>query len=623
VSLFDTVAPLPDTSPGGTPGAGPTAPAAAGGGAPAGQAAGSSPSGPPGGPEPRSAPTGPLADRLRPRGLDELVGQRHLLGPGSPLRRLVEGGGMTSVVLWGPPGTGKTTLAHIVSRATGRRFRELSAVTAGVKDVRAVIDEAREALSSSRSNQSRRAVREPGLFGGAAQPAGGDMAADLRTVLFIDEVHRFTRTQQDALLPAVERGWITLVAATTENPSFSVVAPLLSRSLLFMLTPLTDDDIRALVRRALVDPRGYGGRVRIADDALEHLIRLAGGDARRALTALEASAEAALAVAPTAAPTLATAPTPSAQAAGEGGSPGEVELGPAVAGAGTDTAAPPATSPAVNPAPADPATADPATADLVTADLVTADLVTADPAVDGAAPESRSQPPPAAVDLALLEQSINRAAVRYDRDGDQHYDVVSAFIKSMRGGDADASLHYLARMIEAGEDPRFIARRMIILASEDIGMADPGALGVAVSAAQALELIGLPEARLALAQAVIHLALAPKSNAVIRAMDAATADVRAGKAGPVPRHLRDGHYQGARRLGHGDGYRYPHDYPEGVARQQYPPDELVGVDYYRPGDLGFERRAAARAAELRAVLRAPTLADAPPDPLDGARGEGS
>ncbi|ADP79718.1 replication-associated recombination protein A [Pseudofrankia inefficax] len=622
MSLFDTVAPFPDASPGGVPGAGPTAPAGAGGGAPAGQAAGSRPAGQPGGPLPLPGPTGPLADRLRPRGLDELVGQRHLLGPGSPLRRLVEGGGTTSVVLWGPPGTGKTTLAHIVSRATGRRFRELSAVTAGVKDVRAVIDEARDALSSSRSNQSRRMVREPGLFSDAAQAPGGEVPVDLRTVLFIDEVHRFTRTQQDALLPAVERGWITLVAATTENPSFSVVAPLLSRSLLFTLTPLTDDDIRALVRRALVDPRGYGGRVRIADDALEHLVRLAGGDARRALTALEASAEAALAVAPTAvptaAPTLATTPTPPAQAAGEGGSPGEAELGPAVAGAATDTAAPPATSPAVNPAPTDPTTDDPATADPTAADLVTTD-----PAVDGAAPESRAQAPTAAVDLALLEQSINRAAVRYDRDGDQHYDVVSAFIKSMRGGDADASLHYLARMIEAGEDPRFIARRMIILASEDIGMADPGALGVAVSAAQALELIGLPEARLALAQAVIHLALAPKSNAVIRAMDAATADVRAGKAGPVPRHLRDAHYQGARRLGHGDGYRYPHDYPEGVARQQYPPDELVGVDYYRPGDLGFERRAAARAAELRAVLRSPTPADAPRDPLDAARGEGS
>jgi putative ATPase len=454
-------------------------------------------------------PAGPLAERLRPRGLDELVGQRHLLGPGSPLRRLVDGGGTTSVVLWGPPGTGKTTLAHIVSRATGRRFRELSAVTAGVKDVRAVIDEAR------------------GTQAGA-------------TVLFIDEVHRFTRTQQDALLPAVERGWITLVAATTENPSFSVVAPLLSRSLLFTLTPLTDDDIGALVRRALVDPRGYGGRVRIAGDALEHLVRLAGGDARRALTALEASAEAAL-------QTSRIADLPDRRSR-----------------SGRDPVADPAGTPAAG-----------------------------------------GDPPQAAVDLALLERALDRAAVRYDRAGDQHYDVVSAFIKSMRGGDADAALHYLARMLEAGEDPRFIARRMIILASEDIGMADPGALGVAVSAAQALDLVGLPEARLALAQAVIHLALAPKSNAVIRAIDAATADVRAGKGGPVPAHLRDAHYQGARRLGHGAGYQYPHDFPGGVARQQYAPDELAGVDYFRPGDLGFERRAAARADELRAALRDP------------------
>jgi len=541
VSLFDTDAPFADS-----PTAGPPAV-----GAP-------------------DASAQPLAERLRPRGLDELVGQRHLLGPGSPLRRLVEGGGTTSVVLWGPPGTGKTTLAHIVSRATGRRFRELSAVTAGVKDVRAVIDEAREALSSSRFSQSRRLVREPGLFGDEPGGTGGaPRPADLRTVLFIDEVHRFTRTQQDALLPAVERGWITLVAATTENPSFSVVAPLLSRSLLFTLTPLTDDDIRALVRRALVDPRGYGGRVRIAGNALEHLVRIAGGDARRALTALEASAEAALAAAP----------------------------------------APPPTAPAAPVAPAAPGAQDLGTEDGTADGRVTsAPAAGSSAAPDAAADEPAGPQPLAAVDLALLERSVDRAAVRYDREGDQHYDVISAFIKSMRGGDVDAALHYLARMIEAGEDPRFLARRMIILASEDIGMADPGALGVAVSAAQALDLVGLPEARLALAQAVIHLALAPKSNAVIRAIDAATADVRAGRGGSVPAHLRDAHYQGARRLGHGDGYRYPHDDPRGAVGQQYPPDELVGVDYYRPGEHGFERRAAARAAELRDIVRAPSVA---------------
>ncbi|ONH29171.1 replication-associated recombination protein A [Pseudofrankia asymbiotica] len=612
MSLFDTVSPAADAEPPGAAGDGPAAAAAP------------------------LAPTGPLADRLRPRGLDELVGQRHLLGPGSPLRRLVEGGGTTSVVLWGPPGTGKTTLAHIVSRATGRRFRELSAVTAGVKDVRAVIDEAREALSNSRSSQSRAPAREPRLFGPDAPAGDGARPADLRTVLFIDEVHRFTRTQQDALLPAVERGWITLVAATTENPSFSVVAPLLSRSLLFTLTPLTDDDIRVLVRRALVDPRGYGGRVRIAADALDHLVRLAGGDARRALTALEASAEAALAAVgpasprrePVSRPPAASdaggdapayrepatpaggAPAAASDEAAAGGALSDEALsgeaaGAGTAGAGTDgagtaaagtveaTGAPPAEAGSTRGAVDGAAAGEPAAGDT-------------DPAREaGRAGEiaAGEDEPAAAVDLALLERAVDRAAVRYDRAGDQHYDIVSAFIKSMRGGDPDAALHYLARMLEAGEDPRFIARRMIILASEDIGMADPGALGVAVAAAQALEMIGLPEARLALAQAVIHLALAPKSNAVIRAIDAATADVRAGRGGAVPAHLRDSHYQGARRLGHGDGYRYPHDYPGGAVGQQYAPDELVGVDYFRPGELGFERRAAARAQELRAVVR--------------------
>ncbi|OHV69818.1 recombinase RarA [Pseudofrankia sp. BMG5.36] len=597
MSLFDTVSPATDAAPAGAV------------------------------PE---APTGPLADRLRPRGLDELVGQRHLLGPGSPLRRLVEGGGTTSVVLWGPPGTGKTTLAHIVSRATGRRFRELSAVTAGVKDVRAVIDEARQVLSSSRSSQSRGLAREPRLFGPDAPAGDGERPADLRTVLFIDEVHRFTRTQQDALLPAVERGWITLVAATTENPSFSVVAPLLSRSLLFTLTPLTDDDIRVLVRRALVDPRGYGGRVRIAPDALEHLVRLAGGDARRALTALEASAEAALAAvgpaparrAPASRPPAAsgiggdapayrvpatpaggTTAAASDEAAGGDALSGEALSGEPV-GAGTVGAA---AAPAAEAAPARDAVGGAAVGEPAAGETNTARE--AELAGEPAAEDE----PAAAVDLALLERSVDRAAVRYDRAGDQHYDVVSAFIKSMRGGDADAALHYLARMLEAGEDPRFIARRMIILASEDIGMADPGALGVAVAAAQALEMIGLPEARLALAQAVIHLALAPKSNAVIRAIDAATADVRAGRGGPVPAHLRDAHYQGARRLGHGDGYHYPHDHPGGVVGQQYAPDELVGVDYFRPGELGFERRAAARAHELRAVVRGVRQ----PEPPDG------
>ena len=418
----------------------------------------------------------PLAVRMRPRTLDEVVGQAHLLGPGAPLRRLVEGDAPLSVVLWGPPGTGKTTLAYVIASSTRRRFRELSAVTAGVKDVRQVVDEARRAL--------------------------GETGA--QTVLFVDEVHRFSKTQQDALLPSVENRWVTLVAATTENPFFSVISPLLSRSLLLTLEPLTDDDVRGLVRRALADERGLAGSVELDDDAEDHLVRLAGGDARRALTALEA-------------------------AAGGG-------------------------------------------------DRITLDL---------------------------LEQAVDRAAVRYDRDGDQHYDVISGFIKSIRGSDVDASLHYLARMFEAGEDPRFIARRLVVHASEDIGMADPSALQVAVAAAQALELIGMPEARLNLAQATIHLALAPKSNAVLAAVETALADVRAGRTGTVPPHLRDSHYPGARKLGHGSpgGYRYPHDFPGRVVAQQYAPDPVVGREYYSPGGLGVERVASERLAGLREVLR--------------------
>jgi putative ATPase len=419
----------------------------------------------------------PLAVRMRPAALEEVVGQAHLLGPGSPLRRLVEGTGAASVILYGPPGTGKTTLASLISRATGRRFEALSALTAGVKEVRAVVENARQALLRGQ-----------------------------QTVLFIDEVHRFSKTQQDALLAAVENRVVLLVAATTENPSFSVVAPLLSRSLILQLQPLTPDDIRAVVRRAVADPRGLGAALVIEDDAVELLVKLSAGDARRALTALEVAAE---------------------------------------------TAA----------------------------------------ADDGA------------VTVQTVEQSLDQAAVRYDRDGDQHYDVISAFIKSIRGSDVDAALHYLARMLVAGEDPRFVARRLVILASEDIGMADPTALLIAVAAAQTVALIGMPEAQLTLAHATVHLATAPKSNAVTTALGSAMGDVRAGKAGLVPAHLRDGHYSGAAQLGHAQGYRYPHDDPDGVVAQQYPPDEIADLDYYRPTTHGAEREIAGRLDKLRAIIR--------------------
>jgi putative ATPase len=419
----------------------------------------------------------PLAVRMRPASLDEVVGQDHVLAAGSPLRRLVEGSGVASAILYGPPGSGKTTLAALVSQATGRRFEALSALSAGVKDVRAVIEKARLGVLSGE-----------------------------QTVLFIDEVHRFSKTQQDALLAAVENRVVLLVAATTENPSFSVVAPLLSRSLILQLRPLTPDDIRVVVQRAIEDPRGLGGRVTVAPDAVDLLVQLAAGDARRALTALEVAAE----------------------------------------------------------------------------------------SVQGDAD---------AVTVEIIEKSLDRAAVRYDRDGDQHYDVVSAFIKSMRGSDVDAALHYLARMLVAGEDPRFIARRLVILASEDIGMADPTALLVAVAAAQTVALIGMPEAQLTLAHATIHLASAPKSNAVTTALGAAMGDIKAGKAGLVPAHLRDGHYSGAAALGNAQGYKYSHDDPDGVVAQQYPPDELVGVDYYRPTGRGGEREMSSRLDRLRAIIR--------------------
>lgn len=432
----------------------------------------------------------PLAVRMRPRSLNEVVGQRHLLTEGSPLRRLAaapsdSAAGPSSVILWGPPGTGKTTLAHVIARGPGRSFVELSAVTAGVKDVRRVMDEALTARD---------------LHGRT-------------TVLFLDEIHRFTKAQQDALLPGVENRWVVLVAATTENPSFSVVSPLLSRSLLLTLRPLDDHDISGLLERAVADSRGLGGVVTLDEEALEHLVRLSAGDARRALTTLEAAAGVAL-----------------ERSRAEGAVEAVIALGDA-------------------------------------------------------------------------ERAVDAAAVRYDRAGDQHYDVISAFIKSIRGSDVDAALHYLARMIEAGEDPRFIARRLIISASEDIGMADPTALQSAVAAAQAVQLIGMPEGRIILAEAVVHLATAPKSNASYLAIDAAIADVRAGKGTEVPSHLRDVHYSGAKQLGHGCGYRYAHDAPHGVATQQYPPQDLIGRDYYQPTGNGVEREIGSRLVRLREIVR--------------------
>ena len=426
----------------------------------------------------------PLAVRMRPRSLDEVRGQADVLRQGSPLRRLVEGAtgaaGSMSAILWGPPGTGKTTLAHLVADAANRTFVEMSAINAGVKDVRAVMDQA---------------ARERDLYG-------------RQTVLFLDEIHRFSKAQQDALLPGVENRLIVLVAATTENPSFSVIAPLLSRSVLVRLTSLSDDDVARLLADATTDSRGLAGTFELDDSARDHLVRMAGGDGRRSLTALEAAA--------------------------------------------------------------------------------------------GVAQDRASS----TIELSDVEQAMDQAVVRYDRTGDQHYDVASALIKSMRGSDVDAALHYLARMLEAGEDPRFIARRIVIAASEDIGMADPTALQTAVAAMHAVAQIGMPEARIILGQAVVHNALAPKSNASYLGINAAIADVRGGFGGAVPAHLRGSGYAGASDLGHGAGYRYSHDEPNGVGPQQYLPDDLLArADYYHPTGRGWEASLGTRWEMLRTTIR--------------------
>jgi putative ATPase len=454
----------------------------------------------------RVSPRSPLAVRMRPRTLDDVVGQQHLLGQGSPLRQLAAGtdatgpAGPSSLILWGPPGTGKTTLAHVIAKGPGRKFVELSAITAGVKDVRRVMDEALTARDLFKTT----------------------------TVLFLDEIHRFNKAQQDALLPGVENRWVVLVAATTENPSFSVVSPLLSRSLLLTLKPLTDADVEGLLLRAAADDRGLGGKVELSDEALAHLVRLSGGDARRALTALEAAAGVAF------------------------GDADDVDVD------GTDGIA----------------------------------------GIAGAA-----GPDTVKIELKHTERALDVASVRYDRAGDQHYDVASAFIKSIRGSDVDAALHYLARMLEAGEDPRFVARRIVISAAEDVGMADPTALQTAVAAAQAVQLIGMPEGRIILAEAVVHLATAPKSNAAYLGINQAIADVRAGLGNGIPAHLRDAHYPGSKQLGHGQGYKYAHDSPHSVATQQYPPDDLVGRNYYEPTANGAERDISTRLERLRKIIR--------------------
>ena len=435
---------------------------------------------------------------MRPTSLDEVAGQGHLLRPGSPLVALADPSrqqtGAVSVILWGPPGTGKTTLAQAIARSSGRRFVELSAVTAGVKDVREVMQEA---------------LTGRDLYGQS-------------TILFLDEIHRFTKAQQDALLPGVENGWVVLIAATTENPSFSVISPLLSRSLLLTLKPLSDDDLAALIDRAVRDPRGLAASVVLDDEARGALVRMASGDARRALTALEAAA--------------------------------------AMAAGGDDGR---------------------------------------DDEHDGA---DADDPTPLVITADAVAQAVDRALLRYDRQGDEHYDVISAFIKSIRGSDVDAAMHYLARMIEAGEDPRFIARRLVISAAEDIGLADPQALQIAVAAADAVAFIGMPEGRIPRAEATAYLATTAKSNAAYLAIDQAIADVRAGGFGGVPTHLRDAHYPGAKRLGHGKGYRYPHDSEIGVVAQQYLPDELRGRRYYEPTNHGAERDVLARLEKIRRIL---------------------
>jgi putative ATPase len=408
----------------------------------------------------------PLAARMRPRALEEFVGQDEVVAPGTPLRRAIEQDELTSLILWGPPGCGKTTMAHLIANHTEAHFEPFSAVTSGVPELRKIIQAARERRK---------------LYG-------------RRTILFVDEIHRFNKAQQDAFLPVVEDGTIILIGATTENPFFAINAPLVSRSRLLTFKPLTAEQVGMIIDRALADAeRGLGlFSLQIAPEAREHAIRSSDGDARKVLNALEEAA----------------------RHAGKGGT----------------------------------------------------------------------------ITVEIMEQALQRPLLRYDKDGDQHYDIISAFIKSMRGGDPDAALYWMARMIEAGEDPRFIARRVVIHASEDVGNADPLALLVATAAAQAVQMIGLPEARINLAQAVTYIACAPKSNAAVTAIDRAQADVRAGRIAPVPNHLRDASYPGAKQLDHGQGYKYPHSFPGHHTAQEYLPDGTKSHRYYEPSDQGYEKK---------------------------------
>jgi putative ATPase len=421
----------------------------------------------------------PLASRMRPRSLDEYTGQRHILGPGHLLRRAIEADRVQSLIFYGPPGTGKTSLAQIIARQTRSKFERLSGVESNVADMRRVLAGAANRLANTGQG----------------------------TILFIDEIHRFNKAQQDVLLPDVEGGTVRLIGATTHNPFFFVNSPLVSRSQIFELRPLTEDDLLELMRRALADAeRGLGHqKVQAEEQALRHLAKVADGDARKALNALEIAA------------------------------------------------------------------------------------LTTPPRADGVI----------VVDLPVAEQSIQKKAVVYDGDGDAHYDTISAFIKSMRGSDPDAALYWLAKMIHAGEDPRFITRRILIHAAEDVGLADPMALVLAGAAHQAAEFVGWPEARIPIAEAALYIATAPKSNSVITAIDAALEDVRSGRTLAVPEHLRDAHYQGAKRLGHGEGYQYAHSHPGHFVAQDY-----LGADrrYYEPTEQGVERKIKERVDAWRAQL---------------------